>query len=464
MLKINGLNIKELPFEGLEVLQEIISFEGVPILVHYKDIWNDDIVSYLVDFDKTGYRRLYAKISKEELFNYLIGIKSLKALFSEIISDFLFLVDFDPEETLLSCILISKYLNPENYFPIENSFFKDGLNNFYLEYLRQVYYYYRLKENSFIINVKPTNEIHGKTVGAKEAAFVLANTTNSVEGYIRAKAFKILKDDFGDASKINRRITTTKNALSPRIADAAFGSFEVWLSIDTLIFHGEDKYDTKIREGLLEGYKQDVLDVDFTSVEDAKIISEKYTEDERKMIFEPILKLVNNNDFTLSISDTKNIIKRNNKSIKSSNLFWDTLLPAPTLEQLVEEQQRKSKIVSIVLNLKEGENISKLNKRDLQSNLLFSQENAEVPYEVESPLVFGERQILLKKPIRCLLKVDENDHLQLYSQSLDLYEEGSDFNKIVESIKKQFVYLVDSIKEIEEKDFLKAEEIRSYLQ
>lgn len=464
MLKIDGLNIKSLPFENLSLLQTIEDFEGVSILEHYIDERKDDIISYLVDFDKTDKRILYAKITKNELLSYLIGINSLKQLLESISSDYLFLVDYNRDNEFKTATLISKYRIPTKYFPSDDSFYEEDLNDFYSEYLKEQYYYYRLKENAFIVTVKPKNDIHGQTVGAREAAIVLNNTTNSVEGYIRAKSFNVLKNDFGNADKINRRITTTKNFLSPRIAQVAFGSFEVWLAIDTLQFHGQDKYDSVIREGLIDGYKKDVLDVDFTSEEDAKIITEKFSEDERKMIFEPIWKLVESDRFYISISDPKKTIKRNTEGVKSSNTFWKKLLPPPTEEELQKEEERKNKIVSIIISLKDGENVSQLTKKELRDNLLFTEEIAETIYEIKSPIIVEDHIISLKKSIPCTLTIDENNHLQLFNDKFGIHSEGEDFKIVVSDIKNQVYQLISQLKELEKIDYPKYQEIKSYLE
>lgn len=464
MLPLSGLNIDELPFKDLKILQEILVFEDIPVLVHYSDNNSEDIISYLVDFDETGKRQMFTKVQKDELFSYLIGLKSLKRLFSEIKSDFVFFVDSDNSDNIKSTTLLSKFLIPEKYFPIDESFHDEEINDFYIDYLKENFYYYKLKENAFILTVKPSTGKHGTTVSARDAAFVLANATNSVEGYVSVRSFNALKNDFSDINQIKRKVSATKKFLSPRIAEAAFHSFEVWLAMDTVLFKEKDKYITEIAEGLVQSYKQDVLDVDYTSEEDAKILIEKYSEDERKMIFEPIYKIVENKDFVVSVCDVKNTIKRNNKQLKSSKNFWQKVLPPPTIAQLQEEMEKRNKIVTIVLHLKEGENVTKLTKKELQENLLFSKDDAQTTYDIGSPIVVEGEKIDLIKPISCVLTIDENNHLQLFNDELEIHAEGKDdFNIIVENVKNQFFALAKNLKEIEKKDFSKASIIRSYL-
>ncbi|HWI91208.1 MAG TPA: hypothetical protein VNT20_08025 [Flavisolibacter sp.] len=467
MLKIDGIDIKDLPFEELQIQQEIVEFDGIPVFVHYTDKTNNDIVSYLVDFDANGHRRLFGKINKQELFDYLIGIKSLRTLFSEISSDFIFFVDYDKSENFVSAKLSSKYLIPEKYLPVEESHNDDGLSDFYLDYLKQNYYDYVMKLNSFIVKVESPDQVHGKTVGARETAIVLNHYSTSVEGYIDTKVTNVLRGDFIE-SRIKRRASKTKNFLSPRIADARPGnSIELWLAIDTPVFKNAeaDKYDEKIKEGLIDDYKRDVLDVDYTSEEDAKIIAEKYTPEERKKIFEPIYRLLENNDFKISIYDTKNTIQKNKQGLKSNDKFWKTLLPPPSIEELQQEQEKKHRIVTVVLNLEEGQNITKLTKKSLQETLLFTQEGAETVYQIKDSIIVNGKEIVLKKPIKCVLVIDVNNYLQLYNERLGIGSDGhgDKFNEIVESVKTQFFDLVENLKEIEEKDYPRAQEIKQYI-
>jgi len=140
MLDVNGKNLENSPFENLELINELLDFEGRPILLHYIDERKNDILSYWVDFDNTGNRWLYCKVTKQELFDYLIGIKSLKDLFSKIISDYIFLIDKGNNNQDSAIKLINSYSLPDLYFPKEESYYTYGLSEFYQEYLSDNFY------------------------------------------------------------------------------------------------------------------------------------------------------------------------------------------------------------------------------------------------------------------------------------------------------------------------------------
>lgn len=461
MLEIKGITIDKLPFEGIELINELLSFEGVPTLLHLRDNLGHDLISYWVDYDNHGTRWLYAKISKEELFDYLIGRKSLRKLFLEVKADYVFLVDRDINDEISAMFLLNSVSIPIKYLPKEESRYSEKLSDFYSAYLYHFNYINQLREKSYIITVEPSSKAHETTVGAKEAAIVLNGFANSIEGYVKVKAFNLLKDKFSDVSRINRRINKVKNRLSPRISETSFHSFEVWLAMDIVTFHGEDEIDTSLRQGLVEGYKQDVLDVDFTNEIDAKIISEKFNEDERKMIYEPLFRVFDSNEFSISISDFAKTVRPNKESVKLKPAFKEIIIPKPTLEQLEEQLTKKNKIISVFLSLKEGEDISNISKRTLLENLIFEENRGESPFEIKSPIEVDGKRINLRKSLRCTLILDEKGDFQLYNTPLDLFSRGTDIHEVSTSLKRQFLSLVENMELLKERDYPKYEELKN---
>ena len=464
MLEVDAINMgNTLPFKDLEPISELLSFEGVSTLLHFRDDQKSDIIAYWVDFDFNAQRWIYGKIKKKELFDYLTGGKSLRSLLTEISSDFLFLVDYDVEDNITAVRLLNSYSLPAKYLPKDDSHYLEGVSDFYEQYLNEFSYLQKLRENSYIFKVEPPNKAHLDTVGAREAALVLNGATNSIEGYIKVSAFNLLKNEYGDVSRINRRINKVKNRLSPRISQTVYGSFEVWLAIDILTWHGEDKIDIQLRAGIIEGYKKDVLDVNFSDEEDAKIISSKYTLDERRVIYEPLIKLFDNSDFNLSVSDYKQQISRKQGKVVLSPAFKEIVLPKPTLQEIQEEFNKRNIITSFVFNLKEGEDITRLRKQELLNNLVFKENLAESPFDIESPIEIDGRKLDLKKPLRFTLKVDSSGNLQLYNTALEIYGDGSDIQQVTSSVKRQFFALYDRIDDLKGKADPKFDELSSYL-
>lgn len=463
MLEVNGLNIEKLPFEGMEIANELLYFQDSPMLIHLTTEKKEDLIAYWVDFDNTGNRWMYGKLQKQELFQYLIGSKSLKQLFLEISSDYVFLVDTDIDDNINSVKLINNYNIPEKYFPSADSFYKDGLSEYYSDYLTHFNYINVLKESSYIFNIESSDDAHENTVGAREAAFVLNNISNSIEGYIKVKANSIYSQHYADTSRIKRRVNQVKDRLSPRIAQTFDHSFEVWLAMDIVTFQGDNQYDAELRNGIVEGYKQDVLDVDFTSEQDAKIIAAKFNPSERKMIYEPLIRVLDNEDIKVTITDYKQTIKRSQKNLRTASSFKDIIFPKPTLEELEEELKKKNKIISIVLNLKEGEDVSKISKKTLTDHMVFSEDIGETPLKIETPIDIDGNRINIKKSLICKLKVDPEGDLEIYNSDLEISANGTDLQDVLASIKRQFLQLVQDFKNNKEIAGDKLSELQKYI-
>jgi hypothetical protein len=267
-----------------------------------------------------------------------------------------------------------------------------------------------------------------------------------MEGYIKVKAFELYKEKYADVTRINKRINQVKNRLSPRIAQTVDHSFEVWLAMDIVTFHGEDSMDAELRNGVVEGYKQEVLDVDFTSEEEARIIHEKYNDDQRKMIFDPLLKLLESDDFVISITDYRKTIKRKQNRVRVTQAFKKIVFPPPTIEEATAELEQKNKMVAFIFNLKEGADITKIGKKQLMDNLIFREEIAESPIDIPSPIVVDGQTINLKKSLRCILKVDVKGRFSISHDVLELYADGQDIEEITASIKRQFLVIVDQFR------------------
>jgi len=136
MLDVKGPNIESLPFGKLVLFKEILTFQYDPLLLHYTDEYGNDILSYWVDLDESNVRWMTTKISKKELFSYLTREKSLRQIFMEISSDYLFLVDYDlaNEEKIQSVKLINSKSIPDKYLPKEKSYYLLEVPDIYKKY------------------------------------------------------------------------------------------------------------------------------------------------------------------------------------------------------------------------------------------------------------------------------------------------------------------------------------------
>jgi hypothetical protein len=446
MLDIKGQNIIDgLPIEDLKLVNTILSFEDDPMLNHYQDGKVNDWIGYWVDSSPEGKRWLLGKITKHELYLYLSGARSLKVLFSEISSDYLFLVDYDLNEKITTVRLINSYSIPPTYFPGSNSFFKWGLDDFYSQYLDSFSYIDKLREKAFIITVEPSNRIHEGAVTARDAAFVLSNYAKSIENYVDVTAFNLIVEEkkTGDRAKINKRVKAIKNKFTPVISQTNYKCFEVWLSIDTVILSMETPKEIEWRNNLIENFKNDVLDIDITNQVDAKIIEEKFNKDEREKIFTPIIKVLENEDIFVSVRNYSGTFNKDYGTKRITSEFRDIILPPPTVEELRAKIEAKDKLVTAIVRLKGGKDVSEVRATEIKHGIVFTEETT-TGYPIESVEIDG-KTIHFRKPIRCEMSLSDEGNFVLSHTELELYAENKDLEPASEEIKAQLTSLISAI-------------------
>lgn len=461
MIQLEGGYIEKLPFNELSLKKELLYFEDSPTLLHSTDDKGFDWLSYWVDFSEDKSRWLYSRVTKQEIFYYLIGNKSLRELIRDIETDFVFFVDIKSDNDVDSIKLVDSSLIPNKYLASEDSYYTEELEGEYEEYLRETSYLHLLQDDAFIINVKPSDIKHQTTVPAKEAANVLFNMASSVEGFIKSKATRVLKPDYADLSKIAQRVNAWKNLFTPRIANLVQSSFEVWLSIDMVGFNPIDKYEKELIEGLIAEYKHDVLEVDFTNDSGAFKIASKYDASERRLIYEPIFKILENSAIEVSATDLRKSFINDYKKKPLKSSFKEIMFPKPKSADLREEL-KKIKLVEVVMAMREGEDVSKINKKSLLDNLLFTHDIEETAHKLALKFNYADREFTLKEPLEYKVRI-QNNSLQLTNEDLGLVAEGKEIDKVIEILKRQFYQLVTEYELSNDDTNDKYKELKKYL-
>lgn len=125
MKAVEGNLISDLPYKNLEEVQ-ILVFNDRPILTHYKDENNKDILFLLVDHNGNIDRWLVWSVSENSLNKYLNKTISLKYLLEKNQienplweSSYPFLVDIDNNVNFNKIIDVNFDLLPDEYKPGE---------------------------------------------------------------------------------------------------------------------------------------------------------------------------------------------------------------------------------------------------------------------------------------------------------------------------------------------------------
>src|SRR5690606_33846726 len=116
----------------------------------------------------------------------------------------------------------------------------------------------------------------------------------------------------------------------------SFKSFSASICVDDSIMTKENSSKIiKWKENLFEKFKEEVVEIDYESKEAITPILKKYTEEERNLIYNPIIETVKEkNKYRVSITD-KNF-KQIEKTLKPISKYVQDVL-TPKISKLPEE-------------------------------------------------------------------------------------------------------------------------------
>jgi hypothetical protein len=426
MIEILGHSITNLPIKNLRKINDLIEYEG-PILSHFVDEKGRNFLFYWVDVSSEYNRWLVWKISDLQLYNYLFGVLSLRELLLEQNKDFIYVVDIDSNLKYENIkMLLVEDLSLE-YLPEEESFLSSNKIKEYQDLIKKFQpseYLSYLRKNSIYFTLEPITLDFSSTISAIDASNFLKKVSNSFLGFIEYDFFNSFKDSISDGSKLFKLIKQFKEILAPRVVDLQFSSFKVALSADTIQSVDSSIYKSW-QSGILEKYKDEVIEVDLNSESVLRSIAERYSIEARKSIYSPIVEIINDKNYKLKISDQKRkVIKRFNPINKKQE---EILIPK---EQVLEEKKGNKILLSLIVEVSDKEDIKQIGKRELQSGLLFTQEVKEFPIRFET-METASLKIFFRKSIECDIRLEGN----IYYLSITDFPVKSEA-KIIEDGKK----------------------------
>lgn len=437
MEKIKGYIVNEFPYKDLKKVSDLQFFEG-PILSHYKDSENRDILFYWVDFDLTFNRWLVFSVNEEELYRYLKGKLSLKNLLDSKKSDFVFTVDIDSELAYKNIHIISQEELHPKYIPEEKSYYENELSQLYTE-LDKKYesslHLANLREKAVYLKISPNVEESRKysgTVEADDAIEFLKNITSSYINYVGSEFEKRFKFQYS-IDTLPKLVKKLKEELRPRIVDLRYSSFSVAISPDTTMEKNSVKGDKveKWKENVIKDYKHDVFDINYNDQNEVQKIIEKFTVAERKKIFEPIFNILNNDHIVLSVSEQEDHSFKRYHSIPKEVTDKILIDPNPVTPKEVEEP-------SVFLA-----KVKVSNKSKTRGDILDLFDNYKINSTWDLPLIKGkDRDYELKHTLSCRYSKD-GDYITLENETLGIFAFGKTDQEAEDMFSEEFEFIYE---------------------
>ena len=323
-------------------------------------------------------------------------------------------------------------------------------------------YFDVLKKDAIYFKLSSENIMFQKTLEINDIWNFLKNLTTAYTNYIKIE----LKNNFyTQLGADNNRVKKLQNKLIEltklRVVALDYQSFSFGVAADTMMGRTEIEHKEvqKWREKLTRHFMSDVIGVDYGSRDDVESILEKYNEDERKEIFEPLISSINNSsDFTIMITDKNFKPKKTIKRI--SGQVVGLILPKEITQ---EKPQKRIGFYQTIIPVDINKAAVKLRVSDLQTNNLFTQKLEELDGHVDH-LVLNDKNIKLKKNIDFHVNYDDKNGLfQILIPVINIHFSLKDFNELQHEFNDQFTTLISYYLNIKGKPDARSQEIIDYL-
>jgi len=402
---------------------EDIIFLDEPILTHY--VKNDkSFLLYLVDTLDESDILLLLEVEEDTIFKYITGkISLLNVIIKN--KNFCYIIEQDFAGMISNLNVTEGYKIAKSYLPSEDSFLiyqpSEQSHYYYLikEYERKSYLQ-SLRQKAFYLKFKPLDVKYADTIGLNQLANILfSNLSLSFKSFLKADFSEVFKKIITDSKKQEKILATLLPDLDLRMVDLNYGSFEIGLAVDTVMKSSiENKEIKKWAIEVGDKFKEVVLNDTFEDKRLNKIV-ERYSEDDRNKIFNPLFKITQSSDFNLMIK--KNPVSNYSVIRVKDKSKIEKLIPNPiVIDKLPEEKDYEIVNFTTVLDK------NKVKKVISIDNTLFSSTNqTEVKIENSN---FNEYGFELKDNISLPVQIIANKDLIVLTASYDNIEFESRIN------------------------------------
>jgi hypothetical protein len=292
-----------------------------------------------------------------------------------------------------------------------------GNENAYLQFLR---------DKAINIKVDTKIKFYSRAVAVDSILDALKNVKTSIVNYVEVNFKKeFAEQDFND---FNTVLTLVKKDYSPLCVNLSFKSFSASICVDDSVMTKENNAKIiKWKENLFERFKEEVIEIDYESKDAIAPILKKYTEEERNLIYNPIIETVKEkNKYRVSITD-KNF-KQVEKTLKPiSKHVQDALTP-----KISKPPEDKEKV--LVQSYALTDDSKSFQKKDIfESHEIeyaeFSRRITEVSVEKEYLVVRNpfDVKIIYKKPDFII----EDDQFEIYTRAQTFQDIVKSYNRIL---------------------------------
>ncbi|WP_439555915.1 hypothetical protein [Dyadobacter sp.] len=423
MEQLQGILLSEFPYSDLNKVSDLIEFDG-PLLSHYRDSNDNNFLFYWIDNDENLNRWMLLEVDTDDLWSYVHSDVSLRDIIRAKANVIITHIDRDLNYSENLFMPVSQL--PQSYLPVDDSYYPFDIPSEYYksniesqpgaelamfkhqeEFIADNQYLTILREGANVYRLRPKEHKYNHAVKAKDAGKFLTNITNSASVYTTFEFYNNFKDHLTDPDKLKSTLQTVKKSTELLVIDTQFRSFEVTLSMDTVMGMDENLRGYKEwRKKILANYYRDVIDIDHSSEESINILREKFPEEAiRKKIVKPIADILVDPSFVL---ETKSSVGSAPTLHSTINRATYKKLIAPAVVDGAVEQSERKKIVSMIVEVTERDGKNIFGKKTLEDGLIFQSEIGQAALSLNY-LNYEQYEISFKKPVDYQYFIDDNN-------------------------------------------------------
>lgn len=293
-----------------------------------------------------------------------------------------------------------------------------------------------IKSNNYLdslrdrsVNIK-LEEKSGKYSGAFVVSHVvefLKNINQSYQNYAEAQFIKTINKE--SLPNFDFTLNKFKKGCNLLGTELNFSSFGISISADKSVMDTFDVYTTEFKEmksNLFSEFKEDVIYPRYDDPNFQKRISEKFSEDERRKIFTPVVNSISKSkDYKISVTDDdyKNKIK---EFAPLNTKTKQTLIPAYVKETLAENED-----TSLTKKIEQTKGSKK--------TVILSEQIKYLEQEISIESIDDDKKKIYLNSPHIIVLIFEMNYYRIEDNLYKINVSGKDFHDVVAMYKKHFI-------------------------
>ena len=306
------------------------------------------------------------------------------------------------------------------YLEWAQMFDNSALTNDYLQMLRQ---------KALNVRIKPKNPTYGSAVMLDTIIDVLRKLRESFRNFLDIDFRKSFSEQkFPNQEKL---LASLRNEAVLLLSNVKFTSFSASIAPDlrvmTSIYTDEI---TEWKSGIFDRFKSDVFQMGYDSIPELKPLTERYSNEERRLIFNPIVDLFkDSNSYNFTLTDASFAVEER-KFRPVSKPVRDVLIPA-----LLPNEQQPERELFQSFGLADPQSGGAISK----PNVITSQALTTAEFRVSlEKIQFEKEELILREPIEVEIKYDK-PVFSINAELLKIRVNAYDYSAVLKEFQRSFI-------------------------